>query len=107
MIKPLKTPSEGEIDEIVAAEADDDSAWESPIRVHRPKTEQIASLPVTSDPEILSGETVFSGTRVPVAALLDNIEAGLTLEEFLDNFPTVTRDQAIQVLNMNSEERGI
>jgi uncharacterized protein (DUF433 family) len=60
--------------------------------------EQIARLPITSNPEILSGETVFIGTRVPVAALLDNIEAGLTLDEFLDNFPTVKREQAIQVL---------
>jgi uncharacterized protein (DUF433 family) len=55
-------------------------------------------LPITSDPETLSGQTVFRGTRVPVAALLDNIEAGLTLDEFLENFPTVTREQAIQVL---------
>ncbi len=60
--------------------------------------EQIAQLPIISDPEILSGETVFRGTRVPVAALLDNIAAGLTLDEFLDNFPTVTREQALQVL---------
>ncbi len=59
---------------------------------------QVAQLPITSDPEILSGETVFKGTRVPVAALLDNIEAGLTLDEFIDNFPTVTREQAVQVL---------
>jgi uncharacterized protein (DUF433 family) len=60
--------------------------------------EQIARLPITSDPEILSGATVFRGTRVPVAALLDNLAAGLTLNEFLDNFPTVTREQAVQVL---------
>lgn len=60
--------------------------------------ERIAQLPITSDPEILCGETVFRGTRVPVAALLDNIEAGLMLDEFLDNFPTVTREQAIQFL---------
>lgn len=60
--------------------------------------EQISRLPITSDPEILSGATVFRGTRVPVAALLDNLAAGLTLDEFLDNFPTVTREQAIQVL---------
>jgi uncharacterized protein (DUF433 family) len=59
---------------------------------------QIARLPITSDPDVRAGETVFRGTRVPVAALLDNIEAGLTLDEFLDNFPTVTREQAIQVL---------
>jgi uncharacterized protein (DUF433 family) len=63
--------------------------------------EQIARLPITSDPEILSGATVFRGTRVPVAALLDNLAAGLTLDEFLDNFPTVTREQAIQVLEFS------
>ena len=67
------------------------------------ENEQSAELPLTSDPETLSGETVFRGTRVPVAALLDNIEAGLTLDEFLDNFPTVTRDQAIQVLEFAKE----
>jgi uncharacterized protein (DUF433 family) len=61
--------------------------------------EQIARLPIMSDPEILSGATVFRGTRVPVAALLDNLAAGLTLNEFLDNFPTVTREQALQVLD--------
>lgn len=60
--------------------------------------EQIARLPVISDPDILSGETVFRGTRVPVAALVDNLAVGLTLDEFLDNFPTVTREQALQVL---------
>ena len=65
--------------------------------------ERIAQLPITSNPEILSGETVFRGTRVPVAALLDNIEAGLTLDEFPDNFPTVTREQAIQVLEFAKE----
>ena len=65
--------------------------------------EQIAQLPITSDPEILSGATVFRGTRVPVAALLDNLTAGLTLDEFLDNFPTVTRAQAIKVLEFSKD----
>ncbi len=65
--------------------------------------EQIAQLPIISDPEILSGETVFRGTRVPVAALLDNLAAGLTLDEFLDNFPTVTREQALRVLEFSKE----
>lgn len=59
---------------------------------------QIARLPITVDPEILSGAPVFRGTRVPVTTLLDNLAAGLTLDEFLDNFPTVTREQAVQVL---------
>ncbi|HVF56072.1 MAG TPA: DUF433 domain-containing protein [Pyrinomonadaceae bacterium] len=63
--------------------------------------EQIAQLPITCDPEILSGATVFRGTRVPVAALLDNLAAGVTLDEFLDNFPTVRREQAIQILEFS------
>jgi uncharacterized protein (DUF433 family) len=65
--------------------------------------EQVARLPITSDPEVLSGVTVFRGTRVPVAALLDNLAAGLTLDEFLDNFPTVTREQALQVLEFSKD----
>lgn len=60
--------------------------------------EQVVQLAITNDPGILSGETVFRGTRVPVAALLDNLAAGLTLDEFLGNFPTVARGQALQVL---------
>ena len=58
-------------------------------------------LPITIDPEIVSGTPVFKGTRVPVEALLTNLEAGLTLDEFLENFPTVTRQQAIQVLEFS------
>lgn len=63
--------------------------------------EQIARLPITVDPDIMSGAPVFRGTRVPVAALLDNLAAGLALDEFLDNFPTVTREQALQVLEFS------
>ena len=55
-------------------------------------------LPITIDPDIMSGAPVFTGTRVPVAALLENLEAGVSLDEFLDNFPTVSRDQAVRVL---------
>ena len=58
-------------------------------------------LPITIDPEIVSGAPVFRGTRVPVEALISNIEAGLTLDGFLENFPTVTREQAIQVLEFS------
>jgi len=96
--------SEEEINRIVIADANDDSAWEKPIRVHKSNHSVVllpAELPITSDPEIQSGEVVFRGTRVPVAALLDNIKAGLTLDEFLDNFPTVTREQTIQVLEFS------
>ena len=60
--------------------------------------EEIERLPVTIDPEIVSGAPVFRGTRVPVDALINNLEAGLTLDEFLENFPTVTREQALDVL---------
>ena len=63
--------------------------------------EQIAQLPITIDPEVMSGAPVFRGTRVPVAALLDNLAAGLTLDQFLDNFPTVRREQALHVLEFS------
>jgi uncharacterized protein (DUF433 family) len=59
---------------------------------------EVELLPITVDPEVLSGAPVFRGTRVPVEALINNLEAGLTLDEFLYNFPTVTREQAFQVL---------
>jgi uncharacterized protein (DUF433 family) len=49
---------------------------------------EIDSLPITMNAEVLSGTPVFRGTRVPVDALLSNIEAGLTVEEFLENVPT-------------------
>ena len=61
-------------------------------------------LPITIDPEIVSGTPVFKGTRVPVEALLTNLEAGLSLDEFIENFPTVTRQQAIQVLEFSKSK---
>lgn len=53
---------------------------------------------VHSDPEILGGTPVFIGTRVPVQALIDYIEGGHSLEQFLDDFPTVTREIAVAAL---------
>lgn len=53
---------------------------------------------IVRDPEILSGEPVFTGTRVPFQALLDYLEGGETLGEFLDQFPTVSREMAIAAL---------
>jgi uncharacterized protein (DUF433 family) len=53
---------------------------------------------VHSDPAILGGTPVFVGTRVPVKALLDYLEGGHRLEDFLDDFPTVTREQAVAAL---------
>lgn len=53
---------------------------------------------VHSDPEILAGEPVFVGTRVPLKNLFDYLEAGDSLEVFLDEFPDVTREQALAAL---------
>ena len=53
---------------------------------------------IHSDPEIHSGDPVFVGTRVPVRTLIDYIEGGDSLEVFLDNFPSVSREQAIAFL---------
>ena len=53
---------------------------------------------IIQDPEIHSGEPVFRGTRVPFQTLLDYLEGGETLDEFLKQFPGVTREQAIAAL---------
>ena len=55
---------------------------------------------VHSDPEILGGTPVFVGTRVPVQTLLDYLEAGDPLHEFLEDFPSVTREQAVAALQL-------
>ncbi|MFO1351846.1 MAG: DUF433 domain-containing protein [Gammaproteobacteria bacterium] len=53
---------------------------------------------ITIDPEIHSGTPVFAGTRVPIKTLFDHLEAGDPLEVFLDDFPSVSRELAIAVL---------
>jgi uncharacterized protein (DUF433 family) len=53
---------------------------------------------IVKDPELLGGTAVFRGTHVPFQALLDYLEGGQTLDEFLDDFPTVTRAAAISAL---------
>jgi uncharacterized protein (DUF433 family) len=53
---------------------------------------------IQSDPEIMGGTPVFIGTRVPFQTLLDYLEAGQPLAEFLDDFPTVSRDLAVAAL---------
>lgn len=55
-------------------------------------------IPITVDADVMSGAPVFVGTRVPVSALLENLEVGVSLDEFLENFPTVVREQAVAVL---------
>ncbi len=53
---------------------------------------------ITIDNDILGGQPVFKGTRVPVESLFDHLEAGVSLDEFLDDFPTVSKEQAIALL---------
>ena len=55
---------------------------------------------IVRDPEILGGTPIFRGTRVPFDALLDYLEGGQSLDEFLDDFPTVTREAAIAALEL-------
>jgi uncharacterized protein (DUF433 family) len=63
----------------------------------------VKSHVIHSDPEILGGTPVFIGTRVPFQTLLDYLEAGDPLDEFLDDFPTVTREQAVRALEQAKE----
>jgi len=58
----------------------------------------MANTVIVKDPDILGGEPVFRGTRVPFQALLDYLEHGKTLDHFLGQFPSVTREEAIAAL---------
>ena len=62
-----------------------------------------ASTIIHSDPEILGGTPVFVGTRVPVKSLYDHLEGGDALDEFLDSFPSVTREQAVAALSSDAK----
>ena len=53
---------------------------------------------ITSTPEILGGTPVFNGTRVPIQTLIDYLEGGQSIDEFLEGFPTVSREQLIAFL---------
>lgn len=57
---------------------------------------------VTSSPDILSGTPVFAGTRVPVQALIDYLEGGETIDDFLAGFPTIRREQIVAFLDAAS-----
>lgn len=61
------------------------------------KKEQI----IHSDPEILGGTPVFNGTRVPIRSLFDHLEGGDSIDDFLEGFPSVRRDQVIALLEMS------
>jgi uncharacterized protein (DUF433 family) len=70
--------------------------------VHRAREHMTIKELVHSDPEIMGGTPVFIGTRVPVRILLDYLEGGDPLEEFLENYPSVSREQAVAFI----EEAG-
>ncbi len=61
-------------------------------------------LPVWVDPERMSGTPCFAGTRCPVDALFNNLQSELNLDEFLDCFPGVTREQAVAVLEYSKQQ---
>jgi len=58
---------------------------------------------VSTDPEVMSGAPCFAGTRVPARTLIDYLEAGDSLDEFLEDFPTVSRQQAVGLLEKASD----
>ncbi|MFT4092668.1 MAG: DUF433 domain-containing protein [Niabella sp.] len=55
---------------------------------------------ITIDTEILGGQPVFKGTRVPVESLFDHLEVGVSLDDFLEDFPTVSKEQAVALLDI-------
>ncbi len=55
---------------------------------------------ININPEILGGTPVFRGTRVPVEILFDHLESGITIDAFLDDYPTVSKEQVVQVLEL-------
>jgi len=69
-------------------------------RVPTIETMALPSPLISASPERLGGEPVFSGTRVPVRAFIDYIEGGHSLDRFLDDFPDVTREHAVAILEL-------
>lgn len=59
---------------------------------------------VSRDPEVMNGALVFAGTRVPVEVLVQHLKAGDTLDDFLDDFPSVSREQATAFLDLALRE---
>jgi uncharacterized protein (DUF433 family) len=58
----------------------------------------MGTLVISCDPEVMGGAPVFTGTRVPVQTLLDYLEAGESIDDFLDGFPSVSREQVVAFL---------
>ncbi len=61
---------------------------------------------ITISPEVLCGTPVFKGTRVPIQSLFDHLESGVSLDEFLEDFPSVSREQAGKVLALPESFRS-
>ncbi|CAN5542798.1 hypothetical protein BH09BAC4_BH09BAC4_20260 [soil metagenome] len=55
---------------------------------------------INVDPELMRGTPVFRGTRVPIQSLIDHLQSNIPLEEFLDDFPTVSKEQAVELLTL-------
>jgi len=64
---------------------------------------EVGTQIISRSPDVMSGAPVFAGTRVPVQALIDYFAGGHPLEEFLDDFPTVRREQALELLQQIKE----
>ncbi len=78
-----------------------DAQREKPRLREEPFTDRLSfmsNILITTSPEIMGGTPVFAGTRVPVQTLFEYLEAGDTIDDFLDGFPTVTREQVVAVL---------
>ena len=58
---------------------------------------------ISIDPEVLAGQPVFKGTRVPIETLFDHLEAGVSIEAFLEDFPSVSKAQAIATLELGKK----
>jgi uncharacterized protein (DUF433 family) len=65
-----------------------------------------ATVPISSDPQVQGGVPVFSGTRVPISNLMDYLAGGETLDDFIGDFPSVSREQAVGVLQLAREALG-
>ncbi len=93
--------SKNDIDELVIGQVDNQDAWGAPITVNKKLAVPFRlTMPfeIVSDKDILGGTPVFRGTNVPVSALIDNLENGVSVDDFIRNFPIVKREQAIKVL---------
>lgn len=55
---------------------------------------------INIDPELMGGTPVFRGTRVPVRSLIEHLQSNVSIEEFLDDFPSVSKEQAVELLDV-------